>query len=144
MLTSQEKLAFAQRLRKALKRSPKKVETPTELALQFSLRHKGGQITPQAAQKWLTGQAQPSPEKIETLAEWLNVSPRWLRFGVQDERPSVARGEKEAGIRMKGVLQPTQDELELLATLRALPEHQQGLVHEIIEQFSLEVEMWRD
>lgn len=46
-----EKTAFAERLKLALTRSSKKIETATELALQFNLRHPNDPVTQQAVQK---------------------------------------------------------------------------------------------
>lgn len=97
----------------------------------------------QAAQKWLTGQARPTPDKIETLAAWLNVSAQWLRYGIAEDRPTVtakklpkSRGEAPAPL--------TKDEALFLGRIRAMPEHRRNLVIEIVEQFSLEQEMWRE
>ena len=138
MQVMDEKRAFALRLKQALKRSPKKIETAAELAVQFSLRHPDAAITPQAAQKWLTGRARPTPDKIETLATWLDVSPTWLRYGIADKRrPAKPRGAAEIQS-----LQSTADEQLLLQRLRRMPEARRLLVLEIVEQFSLEGEVW--
>jgi len=139
-----EKQAFAARLKQALKRSPKRVDTPAQLALQFNLRHPDESISPQAAQKWLTGQARPTLDKIETLAEWLNVSAQWLRYGIAEDRPVATVGRKAQKGRGSAAIQPTDEELKLLARLRNLPDHRRYLVNEIVEQFSLEQEMWRE
>ncbi|OYZ84678.1 MAG: hypothetical protein B7Y03_02415 [Polaromonas sp. 24-62-144] len=76
-----DKKAFAERLKTALKRLPKSIETATELAHQFNLKHQNEPITPQAAQKWLQGTAFPTTDKLQTLADWLNVSAHWLKNG---------------------------------------------------------------
>ena len=137
-----EKQAFSLRLKQALKRSAKKVETPTELANQFNLRHQNDPITTQAAQKWLTGLARPTVDKIETLAAWLNVSAQWLRLGIAEERPQIETEKKSPKGKVVTAASLTQDELILIAQLRNLPEHRRFLVTEIVEQFSLEQEMW--
>ncbi|MQR00960.1 transcriptional regulator [Glaciimonas soli] len=139
-----EKLEFSLRLKQALKRSSKKIETPTELALQFNLRHQHDSITPAAAQKWMNGLARPTPDKIETLAEWLNVSAQWLRYGIAEDRPATTTGRKVSARKSAATIQPTDDELKLLIKLRSLSEHRRNLVVEVLEQFSLEQEMWRD
>lgn len=141
MARTDDNLAFAQRLKQALKRSSKKIETPSELALQFNLQHRGAQITNQAAQKWMAGDNKPSPDKIETLATMLNVSPQWLRYGIPEQRPAHQSPslQKDATDRVA----PTQEELRLLARFRLLSEHQRHLVVELIEQFALDREMWR-
>ena len=38
-------------------------------------------VTTHAARKWLMGEAMPTQDRIQLLAEWLNVSASWLRFG---------------------------------------------------------------
>jgi transcriptional regulator with XRE-family HTH domain len=139
-----EKLAFSLRLKQALKRSPKKIETATELALNFNLRHAAGPITTQAAQKWLTGQALPTIDKIATLADWLNVSLQWLRFGIAEDRPAALSTRKVGQIKVAPMASPSTEELMLLATLRAMPEHRRNLVMEIVEQFSVDQAMWRE
>jgi transcriptional regulator with XRE-family HTH domain len=139
-----DKKEFSLRLKQALKRSPKKISTPTELEVEFNLRHKGDSISQQAAQKWMSGLARPTADKIKTLAEWLNVSPIWLRYGFAEDRPASVAERKGQPRKSAAAIQPTEDELKLLAKLRSLPEHQRNLVIEVLEQFSLEQEMWRD
>lgn len=134
-----EKQAFAARLKQALKRSPKRIETPSELAIQFSLRHPNASVTSQAVQKWLAGRAIPTPDKIATLAEWLDVSPSWLRHGVAD-MPRPARG-RSSGLQEPHP--PTAAERELLERLRRLPEARRRLVEDIVEQFSLDADAWQ-
>nr|WP_198983241.1 transcriptional regulator [Herbaspirillum sp. ASV7] len=139
-----EKKAFAARLKQALGRSPKKVSSATDLSIQFNLRHPNESITVQAAQKWLSGTARPTPDKIETLAEWLNVSAQWLRYGIAEGRSQDGVEKKKGRRRENPTPVPNAQELELLQKIRALPEHQRFLVTEIIEQFSIDGEMWRD
>ncbi|WP_321891984.1 transcriptional regulator [Paraburkholderia tropica] len=134
-----EKKAFASRLKQALKRSSKKIETATELSTQFNLRS-NEPITPQAAGKWLTGMARPTIDKINTLADWLDVSPEWLRFGVTDMKRRPAKGAKLPD----DAIQPTAEELEMLRRLRRLSEYRRQLVEGVIEQFSLDGEIWKD
>jgi len=135
-----EKKAFAARLKQALKRSSKRIETASELATQFNLRHHAEPITAQAAQKWLTGTARPTVDKIKTLADWLDVSEQWLRFGVTDtKRSRPSKGAKPTD----QPIQPTAEELELLRRLRGLSAYRRQLVHGVIEQFSLDAEIWK-
>jgi transcriptional regulator with XRE-family HTH domain len=142
MPTSDEKQLFSTRLKQALKRSPKKVESASDLALQFNLRHPTEPVTVQAAQKWLTGQAKPTVDKIATLAAWLNVSPQWLRYGIAEERASQAQQRAKSDAAQSSP--PTAEELSFLEKVRALPEHRRGIVFEIVEQFGLDQEMWHN
>jgi transcriptional regulator with XRE-family HTH domain len=134
-----EKQAFAERLKQALKRSPKKIDSATELSVQFSLRHPNASVTPQAAQKWLSGKAKPTVDKIDTLAEWLGVSAQWLRHGVTDElRPVRPKAKKSE----TGLSDFSADEIGLVAKLRLLPEARRQIVVDIVEQFALDAESW--
>ena len=139
-----EKQAFALRLKQALKRAPKKVSTAAQLADQFNLQYQGEPVTQQATQKWLTGLAKPTLDKMEVLAEWLDVSLQWLRHGIPEERPTAKAGRKAAKGKAPAISPPTEEELKLLARIRNLPEHRHYLVTEIVEQFAIEGEMWRD
>lgn len=138
-----ERLAFAERLRFALKKSTKTIETATALANQFNLRHPNEPITTQAAQKWLSGKAKPTPDKIETLAEWLNVSSHWLRNGpppATEKKQGYAAKRQTASHSGTGAM--TEKETKLLARLRQLSEHQLFLIAELVEQLAVEREMW--
>lgn len=141
MLTN-EKQAFAARLKLALTRSAKKIDTAIELALQFNLRHPNDPITPQAAYKWLTGKARPTPDKIATLAEWLDVSPHWLHYGSPDKEQSIQTARRNASQqdRQAGI---SEVEARLLERLRLLTQHQSDLVLELVEQLALEREAGR-
>lgn len=140
MARTPEKMAFADRLKQALTRSPKRIQTPSELALQFNLVHSGGQITNQAAQKWLSGENRPSPDKIETLAKMLNVSCQWLRYGIPEQRTADKRSGEAA--ETEDAKNPTADELRLLGRYRRLSAHQRELVADLVEQLALTEEMW--
>lgn len=142
-MQTDEKLDFSKRLRLALKRSHKPVDSAVELALQFNLRHPNDSITTQAAQKWLTGKARPTADKIETLASWLNVSAHWLRYG----SPNDVEPKQVVGVR-RGKLQTEKDvllneaETKLIEQFRRLSTHQRHLIAELIEQLSIEQEIW--
>ncbi len=136
-----EKLAFAERLKLALKRSKKKVETATELALQFNLRHPNDAITPQAAQKWLAGKACPTADKMKTLAEWLNVSAQWLRHGIPETKPTKTTKPSSLIIATDRVALNAEEQ-QLITRIRNLPEHRCKLVYDIVEQFAIEQEIW--
>lgn len=137
-----EKVAFSNRLKQALKRSKKRIETPAELALHFNLRHKTSPITPQAAQKWLSGKSRPTIDKINTLAAWLNVSEQWLRFGIAESKPAKNAKSSPSGLTALNDLKPNESELRLIYRLRKLPETRRLLVLEIVEQFSIEGDIW--
>lgn len=142
--TLSEKAAFAERLKLSLTRSRKKISTATELALQFNLRHPNAPVTQQAAQKWLSGTAFPTPDKMETLADWLGVPIHWLRFG----SPIETNRKRSAGKRLIGsqpnVATFTSDENQLIERFRQLTPHQQSLISDLVLQLALEKEIWAE
>lgn len=140
-----EKLAFAERLKTALKRCAKSVETPTALAIQFNLRHPNDPITPQAAQKWLTGKARPRPDKMETLAEWLEVPVHWLSYGPPRpaRRKKAAPQARQPVTRYAQALPLSAEETKLVLRLRSLSAHQRTLLAELADQLALEKEIAR-
>lgn len=136
-MPTDDKLAFSKRLKLALKRSHKKIATPTELALQFNLRHSNESVSAQAAQKWLSGKAKPTQDKIATLADWLSVSEHWLNYG-------NSKGEQIVTTTLKGKSHAnsnaglSETESELIANYRRLSPHQQTLVSDLVEQLAAE------
>lgn len=54
---------------------------PVVLEREFNQRYWGQSISFQTARRWLKGEAIPSQDKLQVLAEWLAVDPHWLRFG---------------------------------------------------------------
>lgn len=137
MARSKENLAFADRLKQALARAPKRIETPSELALQFNLSHPGAQITNQAAQKWLVGDNKPTLEKMETLAGMCRVSVQWLRYGIPETGPL-----QNANLQRAKPETPAPTEGNLVLNFRQLSEFQQNLIVNLVEQMVLSQRMW--
>lgn len=133
-MPTDEKRAFAERLKLALTRSPKPIDSSAELALQFNLRHPDDPVTQQAVHKWLTGKTRPTPDKIDTLAMWLGVSAHWLRFGAPDD----ARGMAAESLCERREQAGFFDEARLLADMRRLSPHQRSLIIELVGQLLLE------
>ena len=90
MHTSVEKKGFSERLRATLANAKPPITTASELARQFSFRHKGGSVTPGAVRKWWNGEVIPADDKIDTLAAWLKVPKHWLRYG---DAPKSKKGD---------------------------------------------------
>ncbi len=66
---------------------------------EFNLLHRGeAPVSPQTAHKWLTGRTIPTPDKLQTLADWLGVGMHWLHYGppppVGIKAKPLAPGEK--------------------------------------------------
>lgn len=85
-----EAQAFASRLREALAAIGVK-PSPTVVANEFNLRYWGRSITPHTARNWLLGVSLPMQDKLRVLADWLQVSPDELRFGVEGNEDHAVR-----------------------------------------------------
>jgi hypothetical protein len=133
MASTADNIAFSARLKLALTRSRRKIETPSQLAQQFNLRYQGAPISKQAAQKWMAGESRPTPEKIAVLASMFNVSEQWLRLGISDAEPRQAATSAQAATKTN----TTPSELELLTKYRQLSAHQQGLITDLVDQITL-------
>ena len=116
-----ERTSFANRLAKALKRAGKADSGPTALQREFNIRS-ASPITIHSARKWLVGEAIPTQEKLRTLAEWLQVSPDWLRYG---EAP-----DNNADFNALGGL--IEHEVRSLTDFRRLTESNRTIVTELI------------
>ncbi len=123
MANSQAREEFSKRLRKALQDRGRETGSPTRLTQEFNGDYPDRRVTPQAVRKWLTGEAIPSHDKIQALAQWLEVSPNWLHHG----EGGAGRAEQPAAIYRN----PLPDQ-ELLKRYRKLNPRQQKAVAEII------------
>ena len=95
MTVAEEKQDFSKRLKDAMRKA--RVEAgPTRFAREFNLRHHGEPVTAQTARKWLYGGALPTQDKVRTLAQWLEVSPQWLRYGEAERSHAAARQDTAA------------------------------------------------
>ena len=75
MNSTQERLAFSERLQQALRNAEYSPHSPTQLAREFNERFKGHPVTVHAARKWLQGESIPTQEKLPPLAGWLDAVP---------------------------------------------------------------------
>jgi transcriptional regulator with XRE-family HTH domain len=133
MPTSEEKAAFAERLKFAMKRAPEKLRGSTDLANRFNLRHRGDQpVSPQTAHKWLSGRTIPTRDKLATLAAWFDVDVHWLHYGPSPGKsaPAVPKPRKPDD---KYPL--SEETLELASKIESLSEHHRYLVEELVSQF---------
>lgn len=72
--------AFAARLRQAMKEAGLK-SSATQLAHAFNMRYWGEGITAHAARNWMIGVSMPKQDKLKTLGDILQISPKDLLFG---------------------------------------------------------------
>ncbi len=125
-----EKLAFAERLRQAMLAAGYEAR-PVVLEREFSSRYWGRSPTFQAVRRWLRGEAIPSQEKLQVLAEWLRVEPHLLRFG---EKGNVAaqtsRKRWDEGLSYL--------EREVFDAFLSLPTAQRKVLREVILTFARE------
>ncbi len=85
---------FARRLRDELSRTGREA-SPVALAREINLHLRPAErVHASSCRKWLHAQAIPTQEKLQVLANLLQVSPAWLRFGqvreLQESGPSMS------------------------------------------------------
>lgn len=80
-----DKLLFAERLKAAMLSAGYQTR-PVVLEREFNTRYWGRSVTVQAVRRWLQGEAIPSQDKVQVLAEWLKMAPHALRFGEEPIR----------------------------------------------------------
>lgn len=78
-----ERQGFSRRLGSRLQHKAMPVSA-TALAREFNLRWRGANITVNAVRRWLVGEAIPAKDKLGVLADLLDVSEDWLRWGSTD------------------------------------------------------------
>lgn len=117
-----EKEAFSRRLCQALAAAGADDRSPTRLAREFNRRHKGADVSVNAAHLWLRGEAIPAQDKIRTLAAWLGVTPEWLRFGESEAAAGYAA--KEPAL--------TESDLDVIRQFRRLNTGHRQAVREIM------------
>lgn len=99
------------------------------LEREFNTRYWGRSVTLQAVRRWLRGEAIPSQEKLQVLADWLKIEPQVLRFG-ESVRQSVEEHRKRWDEGVGYVDRETFD-----AFLK-LPAPQRKIVREVIMAFA--------
>jgi len=123
-----EKAEFAKRLCDAMTQAGYALR-PVVLEREFNTRYWGRSVTLQAVRRWLRGEAIPSQEKLQVLAEWLKVEPQVLRFG-EAVRTSIQQHKQrwDEGV---GYL-----ERETFDAFLKLPAPQRKLIREVILTFA--------
>lgn len=119
-----EKVGFAERLRDGMTRSGYALR-PVVLETEFNTRYWGRPVTLQAVRRWLRGEAIPSQDKLQVLADWLGIEPHVLRFGAP-----VRNSVQERQTRWDAAAGP--QERELFEVFLALPSAERKLVRDLI------------
>lgn len=123
-----EKTEFAQRLRDAMTRAGYPLR-PVVLEREFNTRYWGRSVTLQGVRRWLQGEAIPSQDKLQVLADWLCMTPEALRFGVAVRQSVQERRQRwEDGVGYA--------ERETFEAFLALPAPQRKIVREVILTFA--------
>jgi transcriptional regulator with XRE-family HTH domain len=81
---------FSERLKKEFTRMGLPLSSPTQIANEFNSRYPANKIAAQTVRKWLLSDAIPTQAKLMCLAEWIDVSSEWLRFGTGKRRVTKA------------------------------------------------------
>jgi len=123
-----EKTEFSQRLLQAIEDAGYSVR-PTIVEREFNTRYWGRSVTVQAVRRWLRGEAIPSQEKLQVLAEWLKIEPHALRFGEQAAESIRAK-------RQQWDEALDYQERETIERYLGLPAPQRKVVREVIEAFA--------
>lgn len=102
---------------------------PAVLEREFNLNHFGKPMTLQGVRRWLRGETIPPPDKLRTLARWLNIPPEQFSFG--GELPKeIEQRRKEWEIAI------SYQEREVFEAFLALPPEQKRVVREVILAFA--------
>lgn len=126
------KADFSKRLKAAMERAGYPARSSI-LEREFNSRYWGPSISTTSASNWLNGKAIPKQDKLQVLAEWLQVEPQALRFGEQ----AVSKIRE-----VRGVWENPRyyAEREIFEAYLALPLEQRKVVREIIRTFARDYE----
>ncbi len=106
------------------------------LEREFSLRYWGKAVTLQGVRRWLRGESIPSEDKLETLAEWLKVDKRYLRFGEWSVKQIT-----EDSVRWDARM--NDEERKIIASFMALPPDKRKIVGEVVRAFEIQMQNHR-
>jgi len=115
---------FSQRLQESMLAAGYEIR-PVVLEREFNQRYWGKSVSVQAVRRWLLGDAIPTQDRLQVLAEWLNVDPHWLRFG-EKLSGSVTQQRKRWDAKM------SPEERHAIEVFLQLPPEKRKMVGEII------------
>lgn len=122
-----EKAEFCKRLKEAVI-SAGYAYRPIVIEREFNTRYWGRPISVQAVRRWMNGEAIPSQDKLQVLAEWLQVEPHVLRFGGEATLHATTKKKQwEAAL--------TGPEKDVLLAYLNLPAPERKTVREVILAF---------
>lgn len=115
---------FSERLQESMLSAGYEIR-PVILEREFNQRFWGKPVSVQAVRRWLYGEAVPTQDRLQILAEWLAVDPHWLRFG-EKLSGSVQQQRKRWDASM------TPKERQAIETFMSLSPERRKMVGEII------------
>jgi hypothetical protein len=118
---AQERAQFAERVKAALAARDMPVSA-TGLQRVFNERNNDLAISVHAARKWLMGEAIPTQARLRALADVLQISATWLRFG---EEAAVSKNKPLSA-----------QEHMLIKNFRSLPAAQQTHLLALVQSMS--------
>jgi hypothetical protein len=127
-----EKLEFSERLKNAMREAGYEPR-PGILEKEFNTRYWGRSVTFQAVSRWLKGLSIPEQDKLQVLAEWLQIEPQILRFG-GEATISVQEKKKRWDTAITG------PEREVLEAFINLPAEKKKVAREVILALALSAE----
>jgi hypothetical protein len=122
-----DKATFSERLAAAMRRVGLEPR-PSVLEKEFNTRYWGRAVTYQAVSRWLKGEAVPTQEKLEVLADLLAMEPQELRYGAS----AVRKIRERQQLWGEGI---TPEERELIEAFLKLPAAQRKVLREVIMTF---------
>jgi transcriptional regulator with XRE-family HTH domain len=99
----QERAGFSLRLCKTLSDAGWTKLSPTRLATEFNWLAGESGVSLHAARKWITGDAIPTQARVVLLANWLDISADWLRFGTKLALRPPTQFDSEDSLLLAGV-----------------------------------------
>ena len=104
--------------------------SPTVLANLFNPKFVGGSITPNSARNWLLGNSLPTHDKLIHLANLLDTSAEYLRYGRHTEKTFVISESDGSETEL------TSTQQQFLKRYLKLTEVQQGIVNSTVTEFT--------
>lgn len=128
MTNSEQKKRFADKLKSAMIEKGLEARASV-LEREFNLKHFGNPVTIQGASKWLRGESIPRPDKVITLAKWLEIEPSELVYGIKINEEIAEKKQ-----RWQDAI--SYQEREIFEAFLNLPAPQRKVVREVILAFS--------
>ena len=122
-----EKQAFSERLVAAVEAAGYQPR-PSVVEKHFNELYWGASVTFQGVSRWLKGHSIPEQDKLVVLAEWLNVEPHELRYGVAGKDTPKSSQPWYVGLSI--------EESKLFQAFLKLPADKKKIVRDVIVSYS--------